>query len=170
MENANVVWVHMLSRLALLFSRVEGVLCLLWYHCGQWPWYNRHNRDVAEYRRLCLYWYYTCSILTATQGCMVSLSSTSLPLWCDNLIQQLHLRSGSHSTRLVVIYRPLPNNKNGYTTSEFLIEFAHLMDSMAMDTSNLLLIAGDFNLHMDDDSNNNTRHFFDQMHQTDVIC
>ena len=34
------------------------------------------------------------------------------------------------------------------------------MDSMAMDTSNLL-VAGDFNFHMDDESNNDTRRFLD---------
>ncbi|KAK2182463.1 hypothetical protein NP493_353g06002 [Ridgeia piscesae] len=48
----------------------------------------------------------------------------------------LHLRNGSHSTRLIVIYRPPPNTKNGYTTSEFHLEFAHLIDSMAMGISN----------------------------------
>ena len=35
---------------------------------------------------------------------------------------------------------------NGFTTSEFLVEFVDLMDSVAMDTSNML-IAGDYNLH-----------------------
>ena len=78
----------------------------------------------------------------------------------DIQIQWLSFYSSYH------IYRSPPNTKNGYTTSEFLAGFAHLM---AMDTTNLL-IAGDFNLHMDDESNNDTRRFLDQMHQTDVIC
>jgi hypothetical protein len=56
----------------------------------------------------------------------------------------LHLRNGSHSDRLIVVYRPPSNIKNGYTTSEFLVEFAHQMDGMTMDNSNLL-VAGDFN-------------------------
>ena len=73
----------------------------------------------------------------------------------------LHLRNGSHSTRLIVVYRPPPNTKSGYTASEFLIDlFAHLMDSMAMDASNLL-VAGDFNFHLDDKLNNDTRRCID---------
>ena len=57
--------------------------------------------------------------------------------------------------------------KNGYTTSEFLAEFSQLMDSMAMDTSNLL-VAGDFNFHMDNISNNNTRRFLDLLEVADL--
>ena len=51
-----------------------------------------------------------------------------------------------------------PNTKSGYRASELLVEFAHTMDIMAMDTSNLL-VASDFNFHTDDESNNETGSF-----------
>ena len=72
----------------------------------------------------------------------------------------VHISNGPQSTRPIVVYRPPPNTKNGYTTSEFLSEFSQLKDSMAMDTSNLL-VAGDFYFHIDNISNNDTRRFLD---------
>ena len=79
----------------------------------------------------------------------------------------LHISNGSQSTRLIVVYRPPPNTKNGYTTSEFLAEFSQLMDIMAMDTPNVL-VAGDFNFHMDNISNNDTRRFLDLLEVADL--
>ena len=79
----------------------------------------------------------------------------------------LHISNDPQSTRLIVVYRPPPNTKNGYTTSEFLSEFSQLMDSMAMDTSNLL-VAGDFNFHMNNISNNDTRRFLDLLEVADL--
>ena len=79
----------------------------------------------------------------------------------------LHISNGPQSTRLIVVYRPPPNTKNGYITSEFLAEFSQLMDSMAMDTSNLL-VAGDFKFHMDNLSNNDTRRFLDLLEVADL--
>ena len=79
----------------------------------------------------------------------------------------LHVSNGPQSIRLIVAYRPPPNTKNCYTTSDFLAEFSQLMDSMAMDTSNLL-VAGDFNFHMDNISNNDTRRFLDLLEGADL--
>ena len=79
----------------------------------------------------------------------------------------LHISNGPQSTRLIVVYRPPPNTIFFYTTSEFLAEFSQLMDSMAMDTSNLL-VAGDFNFHMDTISNNDTRRFLDILEVADL--
>ena len=79
----------------------------------------------------------------------------------------LHISNGPQSTRLIVVYRPPPNTKNGYATSEFLAEFSQLMDSMAMDTSNVL-VAVDFNFHMDNISNNDTRRFLDLLEVADL--
>ena len=82
------------------------------------------------------------------------------------LVQRAHGTScgvavnGSHSTLLIVVYRSPPNIKSCYTASEFLVEFAHLMDIMAMDRSNVLIV-GDFIFHMDDETNNETGRFID---------
>ena len=82
-------------------------------------------------------------------------------------LMSLHVSNGTQSVRLLVVYRSPPNTKNGFTTSEFLVEFADLMDTVGMDMSNML-IAGDFNLYMDNESNNDTKHFVDILKAADL--
>ena len=79
----------------------------------------------------------------------------------------VHLTSDTQSVCLLVVYRSPPNTKNGFTTSEFLVEFADLMDVMAMDTSKTL-IAGDFYLHIDNESNNDTKCLVDILKAADL--
>ena len=62
---------------------------------------------------------------------------------------------------------PSTKHQKGFTTSKFLVEFADLMDTVAMDMLNML-IAGDFNLHMDNESNNDMKCFVDILKAADL--
>ena len=60
------------------------------------------------------------------------------------------ISSGTKSARQVFIYRP--PSKFHHTVKLFLGEFASLLESMALDNSNIF-IAGDFNIHMENPTN-----------------
>ncbi len=53
------------------------------------------------------------------------------------------------SFRLVVVYRPPRSKKNAHTFTDFLSELTDVIDRIATDQPNLLLV-GDFNIHVDD--------------------
>ena len=57
------------------------------------------------------------------------------------------ITSGTKSVRLVVVYMP-PSKKDQNTTA-FLAEFGALLETLALDSANLIIV-GDFNIHMDD--------------------
>jgi exonuclease III len=61
---------------------------------------------------------------------------------------QVKFRYQSDNVHLVVLYRPPPNRRNGFTFDIFNSEFCDLVDSLIIDNSKLLF-AGDFNVHMD---------------------
>ena len=58
------------------------------------------------------------------------------------------LRSCSCLVRLVIVYRPPPSSKNNSTTSQFFQDFTSLLETLST-SSGKLLIAGDFNFHID---------------------
>ncbi|XP_070556586.1 uncharacterized protein [Ptychodera flava] len=59
------------------------------------------------------------------------------------------LKVSSQSLRVITIYRPPKSQKNGSTFNEFLTEFSTLLESVVPSACRLV-IAGDFNLHLDD--------------------
>jgi hypothetical protein len=59
---------------------------------------------------------------------------------------------------VIVVYRPPPNSKNGFTPNQFLEEFNDLMDKKIVEPGKLL-ITGDFNFHMDKLDDNLARNF-----------
>ena len=61
---------------------------------------------------------------------------------------ELSVTSGSDVLKLLLIYRPPASQKTGYF-SEFLDEFASLLEITSLCASHLVLV-GDFNLHVDD--------------------
>ena len=71
--------------------------------------------------------------------------NTSLAVDYDTFeIMDVRLRS-LYSVRILVIYRPPDNSSlNG-----FFEEFSHLLESATVESSDQVLITGDFNLHMD---------------------
>ena len=55
----------------------------------------------------------------------------------------------NHNLRLVVIYRAPPSLGNGFTVRMFLEEFSSFLEGL-VSTTNALLVAGDFNFHIDE--------------------
>ena len=77
-----------------------------------------------------------------------------------NSIEHLHvkLHRNNENMTLVVIYRPPPNRRNGLSFAQFNSELRDLIDSIILEKDKLVL-AGDFNIHIDDISNSDARVF-----------
>ena len=89
----------------------------------------------------------------------------SITMNSDNVFKSfehinLNVVSGKLNTRLIVIYRPPPSKKNKLKTSMFFTEFHDLLELMSQHEQPLL-IAGDFNFHLDDTTNCDTIKFMD---------
>jgi exonuclease III len=63
-------------------------------------------------------------------------------------ILEVTLTNASSCIRVVVIYRPPPSKKNGFTKVQFLEGFSDLLDSLNSTTGKLIIL-GDFNYHWD---------------------
>jgi hypothetical protein len=122
-------------------------------------WLSPGNKDDVTIANLCLKGYNFMHIprCSGTGGGVGLLYKSSLDITkvtCDQMSTfehlQVKLRYQSENVHLVVIYRPPPNHKNGFTFEKFNSEFCDLVDSVILERSKLLL-AGDFNLHMDDE-------------------
>ena len=61
-------------------------------------------------------------------------------------------------TRFVTIYRPPPSRKNGLNNKTFLDEFATLAEQLVVVPGNLLIV-GDFNYHLDANSDTDAKRF-----------
>ena len=64
------------------------------------------------------------------------------------------------STRYVIVYRPPYSSLQPVSTSVFFDEFSQFLESVVM-CSEALVISGDFNLHLDDLHDNDTKKFMD---------
>ena len=70
------------------------------------------------------------------------------------------LKSSSKSIRIIVLYRPPPSGANGSTDSTFYGEFTTLLEELTPDCgSGNVLLAGDFNFHVDDANNAPAKRF-----------
>ena len=63
------------------------------------------------------------------------------------------------SVRLVVIYRPPYSSSHPRTVGMFVTEFAELLESVVM-TAKPLVLAGDFNIHVNIMTDNDAAQFF----------
>ena len=71
----------------------------------------------------------------------------------------LTITSSEKVSRLVTVYRPPPSKKNGFTVERFFFsEFSALSEELTV-TSYQFLLCGDFNFHVDDNLNANTKTF-----------
>ena len=59
------------------------------------------------------------------------------------------VKSGSFSTRLVIVYHPPYSREHPHTDRSFLTEFTTYLESIILSVESLLIV-GDFNLHVDD--------------------
>ena len=67
----------------------------------------------------------------------------------------------------MTVYRPPPSKKNGFTVERFFSEFSALSEELTV-TSCQFLLCGDFNFHVDVDSNANAKQFCDLFFR--LIC
>ncbi|XP_077978882.1 uncharacterized protein LOC144434304 [Glandiceps talaboti] len=75
-----------------------------------------------------------------------------------------NMNLASSTIRLIVIYRPPYSHKScKWTVTDFLDEFATVIEGI-IHARGHLVIAGDFNIHTDDPSNNDATHFNDLLH------
>nr|XP_058940209.1 uncharacterized protein LOC131768500 [Pocillopora verrucosa] len=72
----------------------------------------------------------------------------------------LLLHCSSSIIRIIVIYRPPISVKNGLTHAAFFDDFSSLLERLVSSTGRLLL-AGDFNFHVNDSSDNTANKFLD---------
>ena len=90
--------------------------------------------------------------------------NTSLTVDYDTFeIMDVRLRS-LYSVRILVIYRP-PDNSS---FNRFFEEFSQLLESATVESSDRVLITGDFNLHMDCQDDVNTKRFTDILKSFDL--
>ncbi|XP_041460823.1 uncharacterized protein LOC121411977 [Lytechinus variegatus] len=83
---------------------------------------------------------------------------------CDILPEN----GSSVSVKLIVIYRPPYSRRNRTTTSMFLQDFADYLSVLSTSPSKLV-IAGDFNIHWDDQANVETKKFADMLKSHDLL-
>ena len=74
----------------------------------------------------------------------------------------------NHNLRLVVIYRAPPSPGNGFTVRMFLEEFSSFLEGLVSTTS-ALLVAGDFNFHIDEPNDCDARRFLQVLESFDLI-
>jgi len=70
------------------------------------------------------------------------------------------LSSDKSDFRLIIIHQPPPSKKNKLTPSIFFSEFSTLLESLTVIPEHLL-VAGDFNFHVDDSKERNAAKFID---------
>jgi hypothetical protein len=86
-------------------------------------------------------------IKTQSQRKLISFEYIDVTMECSN-----------SRTRMVIIYRPPSSKTNQLTNSQFFDEFCNLMEQLIILPGNLL-IAGDFNYHVDNSTNPDTIKF-----------
>ena len=74
--------------------------------------------------------------------------------------KELLLHSSASIIRIIIIYRPPISAKNGLTHVAFFDDFSSLLERLVSSPSHLLL-AGDFNFHVNDSSDNTANKFLD---------
>lgn len=76
--------------------------------------------------------------------------------YCELLVQA----STSCKIRVVIVYRPPYNENHRVSMGMFINEFSNYMDSIILSKEQLLIL-GDFNIHLDDSTNADTKIFID---------
>ena len=78
-------------------------------------------------------------------------------------LMELLLHSFTPKTNMMIIYRPPPSSNNQLTPSLFFDEFSQLLER-SVSSPGQLVLCGDFNFHVEDSADHNTRKFLDLLH------
>ncbi len=81
---------------------------------------------------------------------------------------ELVLHVPSKQFRIIVLYRPPPSKKNKLTVTKFLEDFSVFLEHMST-TPGHLLITGDFNFHVEDDSDFDAKRFLELLAGFDLV-
>ena len=99
----------------------------------------------------------------------MSLHLKQNPIHCKFILfehMDLTVKSVSNSIRVIVIYRPPPSKNNTLSESTFFSEFSTLLEDLVSHSGNVLL-AGDFNFHVNDSSNTSAKKFLSLIKSSD---
>ena len=75
------------------------------------------------------------------------------PIYSSFETMRLSIQASSVCIHLIVIYRVPPSQKNGLSSTDFMEQFSDFLDTLAT-LKGKLIIAGDFNIHWDNEDNN----------------
>ena len=78
------------------------------------------------------------------------------------------IKSGEEAVRLIAIYCPLPSKKNKLTSTLFLKEFAEFVEIQTVTTGKLIM-AGDFNIHLDNPKDSFVSNFCDIIQSANLL-
>jgi len=111
---------------------------------------NRDNRTLADIQNTLPHFnFYQSPRLHGRGGGVAVLIRNGLHVTINDTGAFHTFESASSSFRLLVIYRPPPSSENKLTFTEFTEEISLLLESLSASSSRILL-AGDFNVHVDD--------------------
>lgn len=74
--------------------------------------------------------------------------------------KELLLHSSASIVRIIIIFRSPISARNGLTHAAFFDDFSSLLEKL-VSSPGYLLLAGDFNFHVNDSSDNTTNKFLD---------
>ena len=127
------------------------------------------SRDIAPNR----YGFLHCPRPNGTGGSLAVLYKSTMKIellktpqpYKSFELMELLLHSFTPKTNMMIIYRPPPssNCNNQLTPSLFFDEFSQLLER-SVSSPGQLLLCGDFNFHVEDPSDHNTRTFLDLLH------
>jgi hypothetical protein len=99
------------------------------------------------------------------EGMKVSLQ----PVKSFTSFEYMHVKvtHGSSMFRIILVYRPPPSTKNKYTFTMFMDDFPNLLEDVIILPGKLIL-TGDFNIHMDDVDDSETKRFSELLDSFDL--
>ncbi|KAG1714818.1 Papilin [Nymphon striatum] len=80
----------------------------------------------------------------------------------------LCIQVGSDMIHLIVVYRPPPSKKNKLTSNQFFSEFGTLLECAVVSPGKLIVL-GDFNFHMENESNRNATKLKELLTALDLV-
>ena len=106
-------------------------------------------------------------VVLVYKKCFKANLNSSVNVQSFELIDVQLTSARNRNLRLAVIYRPPPSSMNSFTVGLFLDELSSFLEGLVLAPS-ALLVAGDFNLHMDDQEDDDARRFLQVLELFDL--
>ena len=101
------------------------------------------------------------------RNCFQVQSQEIIPAVCFEALEVV-LTVKSYCLRLLALYRPPPNQDNGFTSGQFITEFSDYLESRIA-SSGKLVIGGDFNYHWNNPQNSETRQMMELLKSFNML-